>query len=65
MSEVRTLDSVIGNNMSKFWRITRLSCNPILYEVEIGDVNRTVRVRDQDCHSAIRKAREEFEGDRP
>lgn len=63
MSEVRTLDSVIGNNISKFWRITRLSCDPILYEVEIGDVKQTVRVRNQDCHAAIKKAREEFQNE--
>ena len=62
MSEARLLDSIIGNNISKFWRITRLSCDPILYEVEIGDVHRTVRRRNQDCHVAIREAIEEFKG---
>ena len=63
MSEARLLDSIIGNNIFKFWRITRLSCYPILYEVEIGDVRKTVRKRDQDCHVAIREAIEAFKGE--
>ena len=56
MSEASLLDSVIGNTISKFWRITRLSCNPILYEVEIGDVQRTVRFRHESCKAAIKEA---------